>query len=236
MMSSSRQMPPADISLKRVSRTYALGDEEIYALSDVSLDIAQGEFVAVRGPSGSGKSTLANVIGGLDTPNSGSVMVGGLDFGRVSDKKRAKYRSGTLGFVFQSFNLQAHSTVLENVLLPLVIAGVSKKVRVARARECLELMGLADRAKQMTNKLSGGQRQRVAIARALANWPSIIIADEPTGNLDQANGRMVMEQLSRLNRELGITLILITHDADQAALAPRVLEIVDGVVTDRRRA
>jgi putative ABC transport system ATP-binding protein len=226
----------ADISLSGVSRIYELGDEKIHALRNLTLDIRQGEFVAIKGPSGSGKSTLANVIGGLDTPNEGKIVVGGLDFSKANDKELSRYRSKTIGFVFQSFNLQSHSTVLENVLLPLVIAGVDRTTRLARAKECLELMGLSDRAEQATNKLSGGQRQRVSIARALANWPQIIIADEPTGNLDQTNGQIVIDHLTKLNRELNITLILITHDADVANKAPRILEIVDGTVTDRKSA
>jgi putative ABC transport system ATP-binding protein len=223
----------ADISLTNISRFFELGDEKIHALRNVNLEIKQGEFLAIKGPSGSGKSTLANIIGGLDTPNEGQISVGDLDFSKASDKELSHYRSETIGFVFQSFNLQAHNTVLENVLLPLVIAGVDRTTRLARAKECLELMGLADRAEQSTNKLSGGQRQRVSIARALANWPQIIIADEPTGNLDQANGQIVIDHLTKLNRELNITLILITHDADVANKAPRILEIIDGNVTDR---
>ena len=237
-MSKFATAPPevADISLRGVSRFFELGDEKIHAIRNLTLDIRQGEFVAIKGPSGSGKSTLANVIGGLDTPNEGNIVVGGLDFNKANDKELSHYRSHTIGFVFQSFNLQAHTTVMENVLLPLVIAGVDRDTRLKRARECVELMGLGDRADQPTNKLSGGQRQRVSIARALANWPQIIIADEPTGNLDQANGQIVIDYLTRLNRELNITLILITHDADVANKAPRVLEIVDGTVTDRKRA
>ncbi len=237
-MSKVATAPPevANISLRGVSRFFELGDEKIHAIRNLTLDIRQGEFVAIKGPSGSGKSTLANVIGGLDTPNDGQIVVGGLDFSKASDKELSYYRSKTIGFVFQSFNLQSHTTVLENVLLPLVIAGVDRDARLKRATECLELMGLGDRADQPTNKLSGGQRQRVSIARALANWPQIIIADEPTGNLDQANGQIVIDYLTRLNRELNITLILITHDADVANKAPRILEIVDGTVTDRKRA
>lgn len=233
---ATQRVPDADISLRGVSRVYELGDEKIHALRNLTLDIRQGEFVAIKGPSGSGKSTLANVIGGLDTPNQGQIVVGGLDFSRANDQELSHYRSQTIGFVFQSFNLQSHSTVLENVLLPLVIAGTDKVARLQRAKECLDLMGLGDRAEQPTNKLSGGQRQRVSIARALANRPRIMIADEPTGNLDQANGQIVIDYLTTLNRDLNMTLILITHDADVANKASRILEIVDGTVTDRRRA
>jgi putative ABC transport system ATP-binding protein len=227
---------PTNISLRGVSRYFLLGDEKIHALRDASLEIEQGEFVAITGPSGSGKSTLANLIAGLDTPNEGSISVGGMELASASDRQHSDYRSKTVGFVFQSFNLQAHLSVIENVMLPLVIAGVAPATRDERARECLELVGLADRADQMVNKLSGGQRQRVSIARALANGPRLILADEPTGNLDSVNGESVMETLMGLNRDLGITLLLITHDASIAARAPRRIELVDGVLTDRRQS
>ena len=225
---------PADIVLRNVSRRYQLGDETIHAVSDLSLEIRQGEFVAITGPSGSGKSTLANLIGGLDSPDEGTIAVGGLEFATAGDKQLSAYRSQSVGFVFQAFNLQAHLSVIENTMLPLIIAGVDVDTRKERARFCLELVGLLERADQITNQLSGGQRQRVAIARALANQPQILIADEPTGNLDQENGRMVLEYLTKLNRELGVTLILITHDPQVASAAPRVLKVVDGAVTERR--
>jgi len=175
-------------------------------------------------------------MAGLDTSSSGDVILDGHRLSELDEEQRAMLRGQLVGFVFQSFNLQAHTTVLENVLLPLVIAGMDKASRLERAKECLELIGLSDRADQPTNKLSGGQRQRVSIARALVNRPPIMIADEPTGNLDQANGQVVIDYLTRLNRELHMTLILITHDADVAKKAPRILEIVDGTVTDRKRA
>jgi len=229
-------MRSTNISLRGVSRYFLLGDEKIHALRDASLEIEQGEFVAITGPSGSGKSTLANLIAGLDTPNEGSISVGGMELASASDRQHSDYRSKTVGFVFQSFNLQAHLSVIENVMLPLVIAGVAPATRDERAQECLELVGLADRADQMVNKLSGGQRQRVSIARALANGPRLILADEPTGNLDSVNGESVMETLMGLNRDLGITLLLITHDASIAARAPRLIELVDGVLTDRRQS
>lgn len=223
----------AGIVLRDVSRHYQLGDETIRAVSRLSLEIPQGQFVAITGPSGSGKSTLANLIGGLDSPNEGSIAVGGLEFSQANDKELSRYRSETVGFVFQAFNLQSHLSVLENVMLPLVLAGIPRDQQRARAQSCLELVGLAERADQLTNQLSGGQRQRVAIARALANSPKILIADEPTGNLDQANGQAVLEYLTRLNRELGVTLLLITHDDRVANTADRVLEVVDGIVTER---
>ena len=223
----------AGIVLRDVSRHYQLGDETIHAVSRLSLEIPQGQFVAITGPSGSGKSTLANLIGGLDSPNEGSIAVGGLELSQADDKELSRYRSETVGFVFQSFNLQPHLSVLENVMLPLVLAGIPRDQQRARAQSCLELVGLSERADQLTNQLSGGQRQRVAIARALANSPKILIADEPTGNLDQANGRAVLEYLTQLNRELGVTLLLITHDDRVANTADRVLEVVDGIITER---
>lgn len=223
----------AAIVLSGVSRHYILGDEEIRAVSELSLRIEAGDLVAIVGPSGSGKSTLANLIGGLDQPNEGTVSVGGLDLSQATDRELSDYRSHTVGFVFQSFNLQPLHSVIDNVQLPLIIAGVETNTRLERARLCLELVGLGDRAEQPANQLSGGQRQRVSIARALANWPKILIADEPTGNLDQQNGRIVLDYLQEVNRELGVTLILITHDEKVAAVAPRVLEVVDGIVTER---
>jgi putative ABC transport system ATP-binding protein len=225
---------PADIVLRDVTRRYQLGDETIHAVSHLSLEIRQGEFVAITGPSGSGKSTLANLIGGLDSPDEGTIAVGGLGFSTAGDKELSHYRSHSVGFVFQAFNLQAHLSVIENTTLPLIIAGVDPVARKERAQVCLGLVGLLERADQMTHQLSGGQRQRVAIARALANQPRILIADEPTGNLDQENGRMVLEYLVTLNRDLGVTLILITHDPLVANTATRVLEVVDGIVTERR--
>lgn len=226
----------AEISLKHVSRFFYLGDEKIHALRDATFEIHPGDYVAITGPSGSGKSTLANLIAGLDSPNEGTITVNGIELATATDRQHSSYRSKTVGFVFQSFNLQTHLTASENVMLPLVIAGGPPAQRVERARECLEMVGLGDRADQMVNKLSGGQRQRVSIARALSNEPTLIIADEPTGNLDQANGESVMETLMQLNRGLGITLLLITHDSSVAALAPRLIELVDGVLTDRRQA
>lgn len=223
----------AGIVLRDVSRYYQLGEEIIHGISHLSLEIPQGQFVAITGPSGSGKSTLANLIGGLDSPDEGSIAVGGLEFSKANDRELSHYRSETVGFIFQAFNLQNHLNVLENVMLPLVLGGVDKDSRLARAQSCLELVGLSERSEQLTSKLSGGQRQRVAIARALANSPRILIADEPTGNLDQANGRTVLDYLTQLNRELGVTLLLITHDDRVASTADRILEVVDGIVSER---
>lgn len=214
-------------------KTYMVGDEAVAALDDVHLEVRQGDFLAICGPSGSGKSTLANVIGGLDRPDSGRVVVEGVDLSDARDRQLSEYRNRTIGFVFQSFNLQTHETALENVISPLVIGGVGKrKERRERGLRALERVGLSDRALHRPSQLSGGQRQRVAIARALVNDPKLIIADEPTGNLDSTRGADVMRELERLNRE-GITLIVITHDATVAASASRVVEIRDGRLSER---
>ena len=218
------------IELKDVIKTYKLGDEVLNALDDVNLAIHKGEFVAITGPSGSGKSTLANIIGGLDRPTSGSIVVDGNDLSRVRDRQMSDYRNRHIGFVFQSFNLQGTQTALENVMLPLVFARMKSRDRKARAKECLEAVGLGDRLKHRPSQLSGGQRQRVAIARALAIQPSIILADEPTGNLDTSRGEEIMKLLRDLNVQ-GITLVVITHDMAVAKQADRVIEIRDGKVT-----
>ncbi len=223
------------IECSGLTKTYRLGDETVHALDGVNLTINEGDFVAISGPSGSGKSTLANMIGGLDQPDSGSVVVNGNDLAKAKDKALAEYRNSNIGFVFQSFNLQAHETALENVISPLVIGGVGKKKeRREKGMAALARMGLEDRAKHKPTQLSGGQRQRVAIARALVNSPKVVIADEPTGNLDSQRGAGVMDELARLNREEGITLIVITHDPNIAKRAKRVLNIVDGRVTEIR--
>jgi len=221
------------ISIKNITRTYVLGGETFNALNDVSLEVDAGEFVAITGPSGSGKSTLANIIGGLDAPSAGSVTVDGVALSHVGDKALSEYRNRHIGFVFQSFNLQAHETTLENVCMPLVLARMKRKERIVRATECLQAVGLGDRLKHKPTELSGGQRQRVAIARALAVKPSIIIADEPTGNLDSSRGGEIMQLLRKLNKD-GITLIIITHDATIAAQADRVVTIKDGHLTVKR--
>ena len=223
------------IDLRNVTKTYHLGDETLNALDGVSLNVRPGEFVAITGPSGSGKSTLANIIGGLDRPTSGTVVVDGSDLSHVRDAKLSAYRNHHIGFVFQSFNLQGTQTALENVMLPLIFAKMKPKDRNARAAECLQAVGLGDRLKHRPSQLSGGQRQRVAIARALAAQPSIIIADEPTGNLDSARGEEIMKLLQGLNRQ-GITLIIITHDQAIARRAGRIVQIHDGKLSDRRVA
>jgi len=221
---------PAVIELKNLTKTYKLGDEVLNALDGIDCSIQAGEFVAITGPSGSGKSTLANIIGGLDHPTSGTVIIDGSDLSHVRDKALSDYRNHHIGFVFQSFNLQGTQTALENVMLPLVFSRMKSKDRKARAKECLEAVGLGDRLKHKPSQLSGGQRQRVAIARALAVKPSIILADEPTGNLDSARGDEIMKLLKDLNKQ-GITLIIITHDNSIAREADRIINIKDGKVS-----
>lgn len=217
-----------------LKKTYTVGGEEVKALDGVSLTVENGDFIAICGPSGSGKSTLANVIGGLDQPDTGSIVVEGLDLAKAKDRELSAYRNKHIGFVFQSFNLQAHESALENVIAPLTIGGVGKKKeRREKGMRALERVGLSDRADHKPTQLSGGQRQRVAIARALVNEPSLVIADEPTGNLDTSRGTEVMNELERLNRE-GVTLIIITHDQNVAARAKRILTIRDGRITESR--
>lgn len=221
------------IECSGLMKTYKVGDEVVHALDGVSLSIDRGEFVAISGPSGSGKSTLANVIGGLDRPDAGQVVVDGLDLASAKDKRLSAYRNSHVGFIFQSFNLQVHESALENVMAPLTIGGVGRrKERKRKALEALEKVGLSDRAKHRPTQLSGGQRQRVAIARALVNNPAVMIADEPTGNLDSARGAAVMDELARLNRQEGMTLIVITHDPNVATRAQRVLTIRDGKLSE----
>ncbi|HEY5152549.1 MAG TPA: ABC transporter ATP-binding protein [Candidatus Saccharimonadales bacterium] len=224
---------PAVIELKNVTKTYKLGDETLNALDSVDFSVQSGEFVAITGPSGSGKSTLANIIGGLDRPSSGSVSVDGNELSQIHDNKLSAYRNRHIGFVFQSFNLQGNNTALENVMLPLVFAKMKNKERKVRAADCLKAVGLGDRIKHKPTQLSGGQRQRVAIARALAANPTIIIADEPTGNLDSAKGVEIMKLLKDLNKQ-GITLIIITHDMSIARQAHRIVEIHDGNINEKR--
>ncbi len=226
-------MPKTIIELRDVSKTYKLGDEVVNALDHVDFEVEEGAFIAIMGPSGSGKSTLANIIGGLDAPSGGSVIVDGEDLSKVSDVTLSGYRNKHIGFVFQSFNLQPNYTALENVMLPLVLGKMGTKERSQRAEACLKTVGLESRMRHVPTQLSGGQRQRVAIARALANSPKIIIADEPTGNLDSQKGEEIMGVLKDLNKQ-GITLIIITHDPNVAKHAHRVLSITDGKIHEHR--
>ncbi len=224
------------IRLEDVARTYVMGDVEVRALQGVTLTIEEGEFVAVMGASGSGKSTLMNLLGCLDRPTRGRYLLEGQDVARLSNDALAAIRNRTLGFVFQSFNLLARTSALENVELPLLYAGLPSAERHARAKEALARVGLAQRADHLPNQLSGGQQQRVAIARALVNRPRVLLADEPTGNLDSRTSVEVMALLQELGRA-GITVVLVTHEHDIAEYAARVLVMLDGrVLSDERRA
>ena len=210
-------------------RTYAMGAEEIHALRGVSFTIKAGEYVAVMGPSGSGKSTLMNLVGCLDTPTRGTYVLRGKVVSQMNDDELAAVRNREIGFVFQTFNLLPRATALHNVELPMVYAGVSKEERLERARKALDMVDLGDRVSHRPNELSGGQRQRVAIARALVMGPSILLADEPTGNLDSATGEEIMRLFDRLHQE-GNTIILVTHERDIAEHARRTLFIRDGQI------
>jgi putative ABC transport system ATP-binding protein len=217
-------------------RTYVMGSEEIHALRGVSFSIAKGEYVAVMGPSGSGKSTLMNLIGCLDSPSKGRYVLRGKVVSQMNDDELAAVRNREIGFVFQTFNLLPRASALHNVELPLVYAGVPKEERLKRARSALEMVDLADRMTHKPNELSGGQRQRVAIARALVMGPAILLADEPTGNLDTATGEEIMRLFERLH-EQGHTIILVTHERDIALHAHRTIHIRDGKIeSDERRA
>jgi putative ABC transport system ATP-binding protein len=217
------------IEMRNLHRIYEVGEEKVHALNGVDLSIDQNEYVAIMGPSGSGKSTMMNIVGCLDTPSDGQYLLKGTDVGKLSDDELARIRNREIGFVFQTFNLLARADALHNVELPLVYAGVKHEERRQRAREVLELVGLHDRMKHKPNELSGGQRQRVAIARALVNKPSIILADEPTGNLDTATGDEIMASFERIWKQ-GNTVILVTHEADIAAKARRVVRMRDGKI------
>jgi putative ABC transport system ATP-binding protein len=216
------------IQLDHIHKTYTMGDVEVHALRGISLTIREGEFVAIMGASGSGKSTTMNIIGCLDRPTRGSYTLDGQDVSEMSKDERADIRCEKIGFVFQGFNLLSRTSALENVELPMLYAGVATAQRDQRALEALASVGLAGREQNHPNQLSGGQQQRVAVARALVNNPALILADEPTGNLDSRTSVEVMEIFQRLNRERGITLVLVTHEPDIAQYAQRVVVFKDG--------
>jgi len=217
------------IETRDLWKTYVMGDEEIHALKGVSISIERGEYVAIMGPSGSGKSTLMNLIGCLDTPSKGTYLLNDKQVSQMNDNELARIRNEEIGFVFQTFNLLPRATALHNVELPLVYAGMGKAARLEQAKAAIEKVELTHRMTHKPNELSGGQRQRVAIARALVNNPSILLADEPTGNLDSKTGVEIMALFARLH-QAGNTIIVVTHEADIAAYAHRVIAIRDGQV------
>jgi putative ABC transport system ATP-binding protein len=217
------------IEISNITKVYEMGLEKLYALHGVDLEIKKNEYVAIMGPSGSGKSTLMNIVGCLDTPTSGNYMLNGKDVHEMDDNELATIRNKEIGFVFQTFNLLPRSDALHNVELPLVYSGVSRAERIRRAEEALQSVGLADRMKHKPNELSGGQRQRVSVARALVNNPSLILADEPTGNLDTKTGEEIMILIEELNRK-GNTIIIVTHEEDIARHAHRIIKIRDGKI------
>lgn len=227
--SASKTPHKALIHIRDIGRKYVIGTEVIHALKSVTLDIHKGEFVALMGPSGSGKSTLMNILGCLDTPNKGDYILNGTNVSHMSDNELAEVRNQEIGFVFQTFNLLPRSTSLDNVALPLIYSGANKKEREERAHKALENVGLGNRVTHKPNELSGGQRQRVAVARALINNPSIILADEPTGNLDTKTSIEIMGLLEEIHSK-GNTIILVTHEEDIAQHAHRIVRMRDGLI------
>lgn len=223
----------AIIELRDVKKIYKLGVVEVPALAGITLKIKRGEFVAITGPSGSGKSTLMNMVGSLDLPSSGKIILDGIDITHLSESSLAQLRGRKIGFVFQQFNLISSLSALENVSLPLVFQGIPKEERDARARKILELVGLGDRMTHRPTELSGGQQQRIAIARALVIEPEVILADEPTGNLDSKTGADILSLLKKLNAE-GKTVIIVTHDPGLAKQAQRIVKIKDGLLENGR--
>ena len=217
------------IQITNIKRDFVLGNEIVYVLKGIDLEINKGEYVALMGPSGSGKSTLMNLLGCLDTPTSGSYILNGKDVSKMHDDELAEIRNKEIGFVFQTFNLLPRTTALDNVALPMVYAGFSKSERKVRAEEVLNQVGLADRMDHQPNQLSGGQRQRVAVARALVNNPSIILADEPTGNLDSKTSEEIMKLFGDIHK-LGNTVIVVTHEEEVAAYAHRIIRLRDGLI------
>jgi putative ABC transport system ATP-binding protein len=213
-----------------LARTFKVGETEVEALRGIDLEVGKGQFMALVGPSGSGKSTFLNLVGGLDRPTEGELWVNSVELSASKEKALTEHRRRRVGFVFQSFNLLPRLSALENVALPLMFVGVPQRGRIDRAKELLSQVGLADRLDHRPTQLSGGEQQRVAIARALVNRPAIILADEPTGNLDTATGAEIMALLRHLNQEQGVTLLLVTHDAEAASFADRIIQLRDGQI------
>jgi putative ABC transport system ATP-binding protein len=224
-------MAAAIIQLDKLSKTYEMGATQVKALEEITLTIGKGDYIAIMGPSGSGKSTLMNLIGCLDTPTEGSYVLNGREVATLDDNALAEIRNKEIGFIFQTFNLLARTNALQNVELPLIYAGLARQERHKRAEEALVSVGLGDRMHHKPNELSGGQRQRVAVARALVNKPSILLADEPTGNLDSKTGEEIMVLFDELNRA-GNTIILVTHEEDIATRAHRIVRLKDGRIVD----
>ena len=221
---------PAAIRAVDLCRTFEVGETTVQALYNINLEVDQGQFVALVGPSGSGKSTLLNLVGGLDRPTSGELWIDSVELSASKEKALTEHRRQRVGFVFQSFNLLPRLTAVENVALPLIFVGTAERERLERARQLLAQVGLSDRLDHRPTQLSGGEQQRVAIARALVNHPAIILADEPTGNIDTATGAEIMALLRSLNREQGVTLLLVTHDPEAASFADRVIQLRDGQI------
>ena len=223
------------IEIRDITKVYQMGEVQVHALRGVTMEVKEGESVAIMGASGSGKSTLMNVIGCLDQPTSGTYVLEGKDVSRLSDNQLADIRGRKIGFVFQTFNLLARTSALGNVMLPLIYVGAGRAERRRRSLRALEAVGLGDRTRHAPNELSGGQQQRVAIARALVNDPAILLADEPTGNLDSKSGSEVMALLQALNRERGITIVLVTHDPMIARYTDRIVHLHDGRIVEEKR-
>ncbi len=223
---------PTQAAIRAVdlTRTFEVGETTVEALRCISLEVTKGQFVALVGPSGSGKSTLLNLVGGLDRPTGGQLWIDGVELSASKEKALTEHRRRRVGFVFQSFNLLPRSTAVENVALPLMFVGVDERERTERAVQLLAQVGLSDRMDHRPTQLSGGEQQRVAIARALVNRPAIILADEPTGNIDTTTGAEIMALLRRLNREQGVTLLLVTHDPEAAGFADRIIQLRDGQI------